>query len=129
MLRSPGALRVALCHPTAYGVAMSSLGFQTIYREIHRHPGAAAERAFLPDRPGEYRKRRLPVFTYEGERPLSEFAVVAFSIAWELEITGLFEVLDLCGLPLLREERSARHRSSSPGSAHGPNPRSAPSPT
>ena len=109
MLRSPGALRVALCHPTAYGVAMSSLGFQTIYREIHRHPGAAAERAFLPDRPGEYRKRRLPVFTYEGERPLSEFAVVAFSIAWELEITGLFEVLDLCGLPLLREERSARH--------------------
>jgi radical SAM superfamily enzyme YgiQ (UPF0313 family) len=109
VLRSPAALRVALCHPASYAVAMSSLGFQAIYREIHLHPGAAAERAFLPDRPAEYRKNRLPVFTYEGERPLSEYAVVAFSIAWELEITGLFEMLDLCGIPLLRGERGARH--------------------
>ena len=37
-------LGVALCYPSPYAVAMSSLGFQTIYREICRHPGAVAER-------------------------------------------------------------------------------------
>ena len=109
VLRKIVPLDVALCHPAPYEVAMSSLGFQAIYREIHRHPDAAAERAFLPDNPEEYRRSRLPVFTYENERPLSDFPVVAFSIAYELEITGIFEMLDLCGIPLLREERAARH--------------------
>ena len=109
LLRKVAPLGVALCHPAPYEVAMSSLGFQAIFREIHSHPEAAAERAFLPDNPEEYRRNRLPVFTYENERPLSDFPVVAFSIAYELEITGIFEMLDLCGIPLLREDRTARH--------------------
>jgi radical SAM superfamily enzyme YgiQ (UPF0313 family) len=88
---------------------MSSLGYQTIYREIHLHPGAGAERAFLPDNVEDYRKSRVPVFTYESERPLSNFPVVAFSIAYELEITGILEMLDLCGIPLLRRDRDSRH--------------------
>ena len=109
VLRKIAPLDVAFCHPASYEVAMSSLGFQAIYQEIHEHPDATAERAFLPDNPDEYRRNRLSVFTYENERPLSDFPIVAFSIAYELEITGIFEILDLCGIPLLRVERSARH--------------------
>ena len=109
VLGKAAPLNVALCHAAPYEVAMSSLGFQAIYQEINRHPEAAAERAFLPDNPDEYRRNRVPVFTYENERPLSDFPVIAFSIAYELEITGIFEILDLCGIPLLRDERGARH--------------------
>ena len=109
VLRKVAPLDAALCYPAPYEVAMSSLGFQAIYGEIHRHPDAAAERAFLPDNPEEYRRSRVPVFTYENERPLSDFPVIAFSIAYELEITGIFEMLDLCGIPLMREDRTARH--------------------
>jgi len=109
VLRKVAPLEVALCHPAPYEVAMSSLGFQAIYQEIHKHPDAAAERAFLPDNPEEYRRKRVPVLTYENERPLSDFPVIAFSIAYELEITGIFEMFDLCGIPLLREERASRH--------------------
>ncbi len=109
VLRKTAPLRVALCHPSPYPVAMSSLGYQTIYREIHLHPGAAAERAFLPDDSAEYRKNRLPVFTYESEMPLSDFPVVAFSIAYELELPGILEMLDLSGIPLLRRDRTIRH--------------------
>ena len=108
-LAKAAALPVALCYPAPYAVGMSSLGFQTIYREIHLHADAAAERAFLPDRPEEYRKDRVQVFTYEGERPLAQFPVVAFSIAYELEISGIFEMLDLSGIPLLRQDRTERH--------------------
>ena len=39
-LRKQAPLRVALCYPSTYSVGMSSLGFQTIYREVHLHPGA-----------------------------------------------------------------------------------------
>jgi radical SAM superfamily enzyme YgiQ (UPF0313 family) len=108
-LRKSAPLRVALCYPSPYSVGMSSLGYQTIYREIHLHPGATAERIFLPDDPHVYRKSKSPVFTYEGATPLGEFPVAAFSIACELEITGFFEILALSGVPLLRDERDARH--------------------
>lgn len=103
------ALRVALCYPSPYAVGMSSLGFQTIYREIHLHAGATAERAFLPESAADYRKSRTPVFSYESERPLAEFPVLAFSISYELEVVGLFEMLDLSGIPPLRENRGPRH--------------------
>jgi radical SAM superfamily enzyme YgiQ (UPF0313 family) len=109
VLCKPAPTRLALCHPSPYSVAMSSLGYQTIYREIHLHPDTAAERAFLPDSPEEYRKNRLPVLTYENETPLSDFPVVAFSIAYELELTGILEMLDLSGIPLLRQDRSEKH--------------------
>ncbi len=102
-------LRVALCYPAPYHVGMSSLGFQAIYREIHRHPEWSAERAFLPERVEEYRRAGSPVFSYETETPLWEFPVAAFSIAWELEIPGFFSMLDLSGIPALRADREEHH--------------------
>jgi radical SAM superfamily enzyme YgiQ (UPF0313 family) len=109
VLRKSASLRAALCHPADYSVGMSSLGFQTIYREICSHPDACAERAFLPDDPQEYRRNRIPVLSYESETPISNFPVIAFSIAYELELTGIFEILDLSGIPLLRAERNEKH--------------------
>ncbi len=107
--RKAAHYRIALCYPAVYAVGMSSLGYQTIYREINLHPGVAAERAFLPEHPEHYRQSRSPVITYESESPLGSFPVIAFSIAYELEITGILEILDLCGIPLLRTERDQRH--------------------
>jgi len=37
------------------------------------------------------------------------FSCLAFSVSYELELTGVFEMLELAGLPLLREERDDRH--------------------
>ena len=104
-LRKESPLRVALVYPSPYPIAMSSLGFQTIYRRIHAHPGATAERAFLPDDLAAFRQARLPLFTYESERPVSSADLVAFSLAYELELPGLLECLALSGLPLRAEER------------------------
>jgi radical SAM superfamily enzyme YgiQ (UPF0313 family) len=108
-LRKEAPYRVALCYPSPYHVGMSSLGYQSIYRGIHSHPGATAERVFLPDDVEAYRRTRTPLFTYESQAPVSGLPMLAFSVAYELEIAGLFELLDLAGLPLLREERQAGH--------------------
>jgi radical SAM superfamily enzyme YgiQ (UPF0313 family) len=97
--------RVALCYPSPYHVGMSSLGFQTVYREIHAHPGATAERAFLPDDVAVFRESRTPLFTLESATPVGEFPVLAFSVAYELELPGVLDVLTLSGLPVLAAER------------------------
>ena len=88
---------------------MSSLGYQTIYREIHAHPGASAERAFLPDDVAAFRQSGTPLETYEGERPVSSFPVIAFSLSYELELSGVIECLVRAGLPPLARDRTAAH--------------------
>jgi radical SAM superfamily enzyme YgiQ (UPF0313 family) len=103
------AERVALVYPSPYRTGMSSLGFQTIYREINERAGRSAERAFLPDEPEAYRRARTPLFTFESETPVSDFPVVALSVAYEIELAGVIEVLELSGLPALAEERDDRH--------------------
>ena len=99
-------LNVAMCYPSPYHVGMSSLGFQTIYREVHAHPEATAERVFLPDDVEAWRAARAMPSSIETQRPLEQFDVLAFSVAYELELTGVFELLESSGFPALREARS-----------------------
>jgi len=108
-LRKQASRRIALCYPSPYHVGMSSLGFQTIYREIHAHPETTAERAFLPDDVAAWRESRVPLCTYESQQPVAGFDCLAFSVSYELELTGLFEMLELSGIPILREERGPSH--------------------
>jgi len=105
----PGATRVALCYPSPYHVGMSSLGFQTIYRELNAEPGCAAERAFLPEDVEAHRAARVPVCTVETQRPVSEFAALAFSVSYELELPGVLEMLELSGLPARSAQRTESH--------------------
>ncbi len=44
-LHKEAELRVALMYPSPYRAAMSSLGYQQIYRVLHAMPGVAADRA------------------------------------------------------------------------------------
>ena len=96
---------VALTYPSPYHTAMSSLGFQRIYRAIMESHGMGCERAFLGDE-GMEDERPL---TYETGRPLEAFPVIAFSVAYELEIAGLVRVLEAAGIPARRRERDGDH--------------------
>lgn len=100
---------VALLYPSPYHVGMSSLGFQTIYRSINDTKGRAAHRAFLPDDVQAWRESRAPLVTYERLRPISDYPVIAVSVAYEAELAGLIQALELAGIPPLAEERSGRH--------------------
>lgn len=102
--------RVALLYPSPYHVGMSSLGFQTIYREIN--DGGArrvAERAFLPDDVDVFRRLGGSLCTYESGRPIGNFPVIAISVAYELELAGVITALELAGVPPLASERDERH--------------------
>src|SRR4051812_22907973 len=99
-LRGESGRLCALVYPSPYHVGMSSLGFQTIYRLLNQRPGLSCERAFLPDDVGAWKQARLPLFTYESEREVGSADYVGLSVAYELELTGLFDVLALSGLPV-----------------------------
>jgi radical SAM superfamily enzyme YgiQ (UPF0313 family) len=89
---------------------MSSLGFQRIYRAFMEAPGMACERAFLDDE-CEGDAARLPEhpITYESMRPIDELPLIAFSVAYELEIAGVVRMLKAAGIPPRRRDRDARH--------------------
>jgi len=101
---------VALCYPSPYRVGMSSLGYQRIYRALMEAPGLACERAFLDDE-CEADAACLPEHpvTYESMRPIDALPVIAFSVAYELEIAGVIRMLTAARLPPRRTERDARH--------------------
>jgi radical SAM superfamily enzyme YgiQ (UPF0313 family) len=103
-------LPIALVYPSPYHVGMSSLGYQTIYRLLPTLPRVAAERAFLPDDVAAARATREVLSTYETNRPVADFPIVAFSLAYELELAGIAHCLDLAGIPVLAAERDAAGR-------------------
>lgn len=100
-----GSLRVALCYPSPYHVGMSSLGYQAVYRAMNAHPDVAAERVFLPDDVDAWAKARATPVSEETLTPLDTFPVLAFSVAYELELPGVFTLLEAAGLQAFREAR------------------------
>jgi radical SAM superfamily enzyme YgiQ (UPF0313 family) len=94
--------RIALVYPSPYHAAMSSLGYQQIYRTLHAMPFVAADRAMLPEDDGKFE-------TLEEGRPVGSYPMLAYSVAYELEIAGVVETLQRASIPVLRDERDNRH--------------------
>lgn len=94
--------RIALVYPSPYRAAMSSLGYQQIYRTLHAMPGVAADRAMLPEEEGRFE-------TIEQGAPVGSYPMLAYSVAYELEIAGVVETLERASIPPLRDQRNNRH--------------------
>ena len=63
----------------------------------------------MPDDVDGHKQARLPLLTYESGSRVNESPVILFSVAYELEITGLFACLELADIPVLRSERTTAH--------------------
>ena len=103
-----GGPRVALVYPSPYRAGMSSLGFQWVLHLL-REAGISAERAFLPDDVEAFRRQGGVLRTYETGTPVGDFPVLGISLAYELELAGLVQVLELAGVPPLRADRGPDH--------------------
>jgi len=99
--------RIALAYPSPYRVGMSSLGYQQIYRTIQGLAETSCERFFLPD--GEDAGTDGRALGYEFDRTLSEYPLIALSVAYELELAGVINLLDKSGIPARANERDGRH--------------------
>ncbi|MEK6532233.1 MAG: radical SAM protein [Deltaproteobacteria bacterium] len=86
---------------------MANLGFQAVYHLLNGIDACVCERAFLPDDEEclEFERSETPLFSLESQRPLKEFDIVAFSIAFEDDYQNVLRILRLAGIPA---ESSAR---------------------
>ncbi len=98
-----GKLPVALVWPNSYRVGMSSLALHILYRLFNDEPDVVCERVFYGDQqaPG----RDEPIISLESQRPLDEFAAVAFTISYEMDYFNVIHMLRRAGFPILAEER------------------------
>lgn len=97
-----------MAYPSPYRAGMSSLGYQWIC-SILAEAGFGVERVFLPDDVEAWRNARLPPLSMETHTPLGSFPIIAISVAYELELAGLVELLRLAGVPPLRRDRTPGH--------------------
>ncbi|MBT8495559.1 MAG: B12-binding domain-containing radical SAM protein, partial [Deltaproteobacteria bacterium] len=97
--------RVALVYPSPYRAAMSSLGYQTLYRQLNQRADVVCDRAVLPDDVDAARAAGTQLSSLERDLPLSQYPVLAFSVAYELELGGVIDCLELAGIPVLAKDR------------------------
>jgi len=99
-----GRLPIALVYPNSYYLGMSNLGVHALYKLLNSHDKVVAERAFW-----EADDSQSPPLSLESQRPLSDFAVIAFSISYELDYFNVARILKASGIPLYAADRDQRH--------------------
>ena len=100
-------VRFAFCFPDTYEVGMSHLGMKILYAAMNQQPDMLCERAFMPwvDMMDLMKQEKVPLFTLESRSPLSAFDVVGFTLQYEMSYSNILAMLELGGIPLLRENR------------------------
>jgi len=101
-------VKVAICFPDVYEIAMSHTGLAIIYEVLNRIEGVAAERVFCPwtDAEQVLRDKGIPLFTLESKAAVRDFDIVAFSLNNELCYTNMLTMLDLAGLAVRSSDRA-----------------------
>ncbi len=101
-----GKFPVALIYPNSYYLGMSNLGIHTIYSLLNNSSDVVCERVFWEQPDGGNPR---PPLSIESQRHLPEFAMLAFSITYELDYFNIPRILEAAGMPLYARERDATH--------------------
>lgn len=103
--------RVALVFPDIYDLGMSNLGLAILYDLLNQRSDVLAERAYAPaaDMEAAMRRAGVPLYSLESKQPLSAFDILGYSLPYETLYTNVLNSLDLAGIPIFSEQRSARH--------------------
>jgi len=101
----------AFCFPDTYEVGMSHLGMRILYHVINNREKTVCERVFAPwiDMEEQMRSHKIPLFSLETKKPVSEFDIVGFTLQYEMSYTNVLNMLDLSNIPIRREDRNETH--------------------
>ncbi|MDO8524912.1 MAG: B12-binding domain-containing radical SAM protein, partial [Candidatus Omnitrophota bacterium] len=101
-------LKFLLAFPDVYEIGMSNLGMKILYGILNGRDDCLCERIFSPwpDFESVLRNNSIGLFSLESRRPLKDFDIIGFSLAYELSYTNVLNILDLGGIPKMSSERS-----------------------
>ena len=102
-------LRFAFCFPDIYEIGMSHLGSKILYGLLNRMEGVWCERAYAPflDMEEQMRMRGQPLYALESGDPVGAFDILGFTLQYEMNYTGVLNMLDLAGVPLRSAQRTS----------------------
>jgi len=92
--------RFLLISPLPYSAGSAGLAMHILYRELNGLEDVSCERYFF---------QKEEVRSLEGDRLPMEFPILAFSLSYELDSLNFLRILEMSGIPLLREERKEEH--------------------
>ena len=100
-------VRFAFCFPDLYEIGMSHLGSKILYGLLNSMEGVWCQRAYAPyvDMEAEMRKRDQPLYALESGDPVGEFDILGFTLQYEMNYTGVLNMLDLAGVPKRAADR------------------------
>ena len=100
-------LHFAFCFADTYEIGMSYLGMKILVSLINSLPYASCERVFMPwvDFRAGLKEQKIPLFSLESRKALSEFDVVGFTLQYEMSYTNILDMLDLGGVPVRAADR------------------------
>jgi len=101
-----GRIPIALIYPNSYYIGMSNLGLHAIYKLLNDYSEVVCERTFWES---GNRVEQLPPLSLESQRPLSDFAILAFSVNYELDYFNVMQILKASSIPLYAADRDERH--------------------
>lgn len=103
-------VRAVLSYPDTYELGMSNEGLRILYDAINRSENYAADRAFLPwpDFGKQLREKSIPLYSLDHYLEVRSFHLWGFNCAHELHYTNLLYALDLAGIEIRRQQRSAQ---------------------
>ena len=102
-------LRFAFCFPDIYEIGMSHLGSKILYGLLNIMDGVWCERTYAPflDMEEQMRKRGQPLYALESGDPVGEFDILGFTLQYEMNYTGVLNMLDLAGVPKRSADRDS----------------------
>ena len=102
-------LRFAFCFPDIYEIGMSHLGSKILYGLLNSMDGVWCERTYAPflDMEEQMRKRGQPLYALESGDPVGEFDILGFTLQYEMNYTGVLNMLDLAGVPKRSADRDS----------------------
>lgn len=107
------AVNICFAFPDAYEVGISHLGIKILYSIVNKLSYAMADRTYLPwtDMLAEMRAPscNTALFAWESRRPVNSFDILGITLQSELTFSNVLELIDLSGIPLHSEKRSAEH--------------------
>ena len=102
-------LRFAFCFPDIYEIGMSHLGSKILYGLLNSMEGVWCERTYAPflDMEEQMRKRGQPLYALESGDPVGAFDILGFTLQYEMNYTGVLNMLDLAGVPKHSADRDS----------------------
>jgi radical SAM superfamily enzyme YgiQ (UPF0313 family) len=111
IVKKESDFKIALCFPDLYEIGMSNNAMRIIYSGLNSIKGISCERVFsvADDFEQLLRTKNIGLYGLETGLPVLEFDILAFTIGYELAATNILNTLDLCKIPLYKNDRSKHH--------------------